>query len=275
MLLVVGCARTAIPEPAVRRSPVIAEPPSALPSADAVLRNVEDRYSKCSTYRDSGSVLRSLRNERDTESDLRVVAFRTAFRRQGGQFRFDYEDSGGEFASPARIVIWRPGFGPSLSWWTIKPKETRQGPLVEALHSFAGVSGGLTALAPRWLVDGTRPLFASNYRVLGEEAVRGEPCLKLESTDTKNRTVTFWFRKADYAMLRSAERGVIPPRPEAAISERLRNSLQPEELQVLLEVSKLRLFTESVLEVEPTFDGPLDEHWFQFSPPALSLAPHG
>jgi len=266
-LLALACAGNASLAPAQRGAPAA---PAAAPSltADQLLVRVRERYSRASSYRDSGT-MSSVVDTLGVGASRTSTTFRTAFERRSGRFYFDYNEKRGRILPPERVVIWQAQPGVAQIWRTAEPDQIEEeAELGGALSAMQGISNGLTAIAPRLLLP---PLaaqpgpFQVAYQLEGTERIGETPTYRICS-QSKQRSFRMWIRQSDFALLRFVDHQVLAasaPDGDEAAGDTLAAQIQRfgREREDLL-------VSDTTIDFQPVFGAALDAREFEFSPPS-------
>lgn len=125
-------------------------------SAKEVLDRVAKKYADCSYYQDTGTVTTVTTRAKRKYTAKRTFA--TAFARQSGQFRFEFQSKSFDNKDEKYIISQHPDRN-VLSWWDLQPgvKSTRS--LSTAIARATGVSYGTASYVPSLLLrNQIRPL---------------------------------------------------------------------------------------------------------------------
>jgi hypothetical protein len=266
--LALACAGGATLAPA-QRNPLAA--PIAAPSltADQLLARVRERYSRASSYQDSGT-MSSVVDTLGVGSTSTSTTFRTAFERQSGRFYFDYNEKRGRILPPERVVIWQAGPGLAQIWRTAEPDQVEEEAELEgALSAMQGLSNGLTAIAPRLLLP---PALAAQpgpfqvaYQLEGTERIGETPTFRIASRG-KQRSFRIWIRQSDFALLRFVDHQVLAAAtPE--VGEEAAGDTLAAQIQRFGQEREDRLVSDTTIDFQPVFGAALDAREFEFSPP--------
>jgi hypothetical protein len=260
-----ACASpSSLPPP---QSTAAAQPAPEL-NADQLLARVRERYSRASSYQDSGT-MSSVVDAAGMGASRTSTTFRTAFERQSGRFYFDYNEARGHILPPERVVIWQAQPGTAQIWRTAEPEQVDEDELSGALSAMQGVSNGLTAIAPRLLLPpslSVEPggLFQVAYHLEGVERIGETPAFRL-AWDGQQRSVRMWIRQSDFALIRLIDHQVIaatePEQPENS-KESLAAQIQHFQTE-----QQNTLVSDTTIDFQPVFGAALDPSEFQFSPP--------
>jgi hypothetical protein len=260
-----ACAsQSSLPPP---RSSASARPAPQL-SADQLLARVRERYSRASSYQDSGT-MSSVVDAAGMGASRTSTTFRTAFERQSGRFYFDYNEARGRILPPERVVIWQAQPGTAQICRTAEPEQVEEEELSGALSAMQGVSNGLTAIAPRLLLPpslSVEPgLFQVAYHLEGVERIGETPTFRL-AWQGQQRSIRMWIRQADFALIRLVDHQVIAasdPEQPGSGDESLATQLQRFDAE-----RENTLVSDTTIDFRPVFGAAVDASAFQFSPPA-------
>jgi hypothetical protein len=174
-------------------------------TAEQILGRVGEVYSKCKSYRDSGSVTTVFYSAVGKHSVEKP--FRTAFVRPD-RFRFEYYDK----SEPVdRFVIWRQGES-VRTWWGIEPGVHDARSLGNALAAATGVSSGSARRIPGLLL--AEPIEAGweirrlkTLRRLPDAKLREAECLVVqgETSTRRGEPVVLWIAKSTFLIRRIDE----------------------------------------------------------------------
>src|SRR4051812_5267393 len=169
------------PQSPVAVSPGAAAQPAPELTADQLLTRLRERYSRASSYQDSGT-MSSVVDAAGMGASRTSTTFRTAFERQSGRFYFDYNEARGRILPPERVVIWQAQPGTAQIWRTAEPEQVEEDELSGALSAMQGVSNGLTAIAPRLLLPPSLSVepgpFQMAYHLEGLERIGETPAFR-------------------------------------------------------------------------------------------------
>ena len=140
-VLFLGCAARKA-DPKASTAPPAPSPPSA--EARPILAKMNDRYATAKTYRDEGTYRDAFRDLDGSLKETRTGRFKTRWRAPD-RMLFVLEDGG---RSP--LAVWSSNDGAKE---LVAGRTNERDSLDVALGAMQGVSHGLTALAPRWLLD--------------------------------------------------------------------------------------------------------------------------
>jgi hypothetical protein len=239
--------------------------PESVVDARTVLQRMQERYRSARTYRDE-STYRSV--SRGANGD--VVATVTARLRTRWSapdlLRFELHEEPSKFFPARSLVIWTPRSGVTMSWFL--EEERFESSLDDALGSLQGVSHGTTGLVPRWLSDGGCKCSAQ-YELRGTTRCGHATCFELAGTLTSARRATLYVDTSSHALRRVVWTSTPPLEP---IPAKYLDPVPPERREGLRTALEARRAAEieDVLEIEPTFDGPMDAAAFEFKPPPSS-----
>ena len=163
----------------------------------AIAQKVEELYSTCKSYRDTGQAVQIMRDASGKEAPIDDAKHRkitTAFVRPD-KFRFEFDNHRGD--KLIRNLIWMDG--PTLkSWWDIRPGVQTPQSLQFALGAAAGVTESSSMTIPPLLLPGPlqRPHALSQgpgkLSLLEDEAIGKHACRRLHR---KFEAVNFQTRK--------------------------------------------------------------------------------
>jgi hypothetical protein len=236
-------------------------------TADQLLARVRDRYSRASSYQDSGT-MSSVVDAAGLGASRTSTTFRTAFERQSGRFYFDYNEARGRILAPERVVIWQAQPGAAQIWRTAEPEQVEEDELSGALSAMQGVSNGLTAIAPRLLLPPALSVepgpFQVAYRLEGVERIGETPAFRL-AWQGQQRSIRMWIRQSDFALIRLVDHQVIaaadPEQPESS------DGSLAAQIQRFQDERQNTLVSDTTIDFQPIFGAALDPSQFQFSPP--------
>lgn len=256
-----ACACAAQPPP---RSAAAARPAPELTAAQLLAR-VRERYSRASSYQDSGT-MSSVVDAAGMGASRTSTTFRTAFERQSGRFYFDYNEARGRILPPERVVIWQAQPGSAQIWRTAEPEQIEEEELSGALSAMQGVSNGLTAIAPRLLLPPPLSVepgpFQVAYHLEGVERIGETPAFRL-AWEGQQRSIRLWIRQSDFALIRFIDHQVIASaEPEPGTDESLAAQIQRFQTE-----QQNTLVSDTTIDFQPVFGAALDPSEFQFSPP--------
>jgi len=260
---VCSCASPpALPPP---QSAAAAQPAPEL-TADQLLARLRERYSRASSYQDSGT-MSSVVDAAGMGASRTSTTFHTAFERQSGRFYFDYNEARGRILPPERVVIWQAQAGTAQIWRTAEPEQVEEDELSGALSAMQGVSNGLTAIAPRLLLPPALSVepgpFQAAYRLEGVERIGETPTFRI-AWQGQQRSIRMWIRQSDFALLRMVDHQVIAAtEPEQASAD---DSLAAQ-IQRFQSDQQNTLVSDTTIDFQPVFGAALDASTFQFSPP--------
>jgi hypothetical protein len=179
--------------------------------------------------------------------------FRTFFDRGSRGFYFEFVSLSDRFFELAQGVVWQhPGATTAKRWWTTKPDEVEELALPRALRAFAGVSSRTSWLVTSLLLGDDFFALSLPYRIAGTAVINGTPSIHLIWQDGES-SVSAWFRKSDYALVRFSERDVVPIGPSSVPGKPLRTA-NPQ-------------ISENTIDFYPVFNESLAPSDFTFSPP--------
>jgi hypothetical protein len=253
--------QTSLPLP---RSSAAARPTPQL-SAAQLLARVRERYSRASSYQDSGT-MSSVVDAAGMGASRTSTTFRTAFERQSGRFYFDYNEARGRILPPERVVIWQAQPGTAQIWRNAEPEQVEEDELSGALSAMQGVSNGLTAIAPRLLLPPTLsvqpgPLQLA-YQLEGVERIGETPTFRL-AWQGQQRSIRMWIRQSDFALIRLVDHQVIAASdPEQSADDSLAAQIERFQME-----RQNTLVSDTTIDFQPVFGAALDAREFQFSPP--------
>lgn len=235
-------------------------------TADQLLARVRDRYSRASSYQDSGT-MSSVVDAAGMGASRTSTTFRTAFERQSGRFYFDYNEARGRILPPERVVIWQAQPGAAQIWRTAEPEQVEEEELSGALSAMQGVSNGLTAIAPRLLLPPSLSVepgpFQVAYRLEGVERIGETPAFRL-AWEGQQRSIRMWIRQSDFALIRMVDHQVIAAGdPE----QQDPNESLAAQIQRFQTEQQNTLVSDTTIDFQPVFGATLDPSEFQFSPP--------
>jgi outer membrane lipoprotein-sorting protein len=171
------------------------------PDAAPLLRQVEARYARLTSYADSGCVFRTFGGT-FRHSDRRP--FETTFARPS-TFRFEYTQASMGLMSQ-RYVIWtEPGV--VRSWWTVTPKIEHHPSIAFAAGVAGGVSGGASSRVLTLLLgtagSGWPITQLRHARVLGTQQLPGGTvCRVVAGENRQGDRVRLWVEPATLAIHR-------------------------------------------------------------------------
>ena len=124
---------------------------SRTPAVSEIIDRMAETYSKCKTYRDTGTVTTVYKSDRGTDTE--VKNFATAMVRPD-QFRFEYTEKG---TPNSRYVIYQKDTHVQ-TWWDVTQESEHPDSLGMALAGATGVSGSSAhtipaLLLPKILID--------------------------------------------------------------------------------------------------------------------------
>ena len=206
------------------------EPTTPSPDAQSILAKMSERYRTANTYSDQGT-FRSEWTRRNGERGVDRAKFRTRWSKPG-RLWFELEDESDD-ADDAddRIVVWtpRPGVTKRLFLGNVEDMES----LDDALGALHGVSHGVTGLASRWLVDGGCRC-SGKYELRATSACGRATCFELVASLSSGMHVTLYVSTEDHSLRRCVVRWMKDGKPGG----------------------------EDTIEIEPTFDAPIDDAAF-------------
>jgi outer membrane lipoprotein-sorting protein len=236
-------------------------------TADQLLARVRERYSRASSYQDSGT-MSSVVDAAGMGASRTSTTFRTAFERQSGRFYFDYNEARGRILPPERVVIWQAQPGSAQIWRTAEPGQVEEEELSGALSAMQGVSNGLTAIAPRLLLPPPLSVepgpFQVAYHLEGVERIGETPAFRLV-WEGQQRSIRMWIRQSDFALIRFIDHQVIAA-TEPDQQEHSKESLAAQ-IQRFQTERQNTLVSDTTIDFRPVFGAALDASEFQFSPP--------
>jgi hypothetical protein len=262
-LLATVCVGGCRPSPYARVPAPIASATPAVPNdGNAWLQRMRHRYSTCRSYRDMGILRSKLYHAGESKTSRQATTFRTTFDRASSGFYFEWIDVSDRFFVPNRAAIWRETPGLARQWFSAKRTEVRDADLSDALGAFAGISGGLTSLVPRFLLDDCCDCWKPGRKVGAGPEIEGARTveLTLDAGDTNTRV---WLRESDAALVRLADREVLPPLSSADLPPDLRDV-------VPIKQDETPLVSERMIDFYPVFDEPAASWEFRFSPPVAA-----
>jgi outer membrane lipoprotein-sorting protein len=198
LALALGYARGSGPEPPPAADQAAA-PAARAPVAETparVLSRMARTYAAARSYEDEGEVTVKFVGP---VANLTVKKpFSTKFVRPN-LYRYEFTE-GAAAGAPRRFVIWTDGApGRSRMWWTLKP-QTQEGSLMNAIASGTGISNGSAINVPSLLmpdvIQGSILSGLKESKVVGDEAVDGVPCIKVEGKNARGDAQTVWIDKA-------------------------------------------------------------------------------
>ena len=230
------------------------------------MARVRDRYSRASSYQDSGT-MSSVVDAAGMGASRTSTTFRTAFERVSGRFYFDYNEARGRILPPERVVIWQAQPGAAQIWRTAEPEQVEEEELSGALSAMQGVSNGLTAIAPRLLLPPSLSVepgpFQMAYRLEGVERIGETTAFRL-AWQGQQRSIRMWIRQSDFALIRLVDHQIIAATdPEQGADESLSAQIQRFQTE-----QQNTLVSDTTIDFQPVFGAALDASEFQFSPPA-------
>lgn len=134
------------------------------PSADEILRRVDERYATAKTYRDEGTV-RVTYFPKGSAGHTTSAPIRTTWAAPD-RLRFEHDD----------IAVWSENSGKAKELFLGRTSEHAS--LAHALYAVQGVSNGTSAMAPRWLMQRGRK-DPNRYELTGTVDCGRSTCFRL------------------------------------------------------------------------------------------------
>ena len=162
--------------------------------ANHVIQSMTQKYSTCTTYRDTGVVHKTV------GSADKTLHFETSFQRNVA-FEFTIRSADGEFK------VWTKE-GHVFRYWSVDGKTAERSSIAEAVGEAAGISGGMSTIIPSLLGVGGQPTFVGRLTQLhagGSENIDGQPCAIIEGLDKAQQNVRIFIGVND-AKVRRVER---------------------------------------------------------------------
>lgn len=258
--LLIGCAGT-VSAPGGGSESGTAHASPQPPSVAEILRRVNERYASASTYSDEGTV-RDIMRRPNGETSTTIGKIRTRWRAPDHML-FELTEKDDEFPED-HLAAWTTG-KITKGWFLGRVEEHAS--LDDALGAYQGVSLGLTALVPRWLLSrGCR--ISLDYTLEGESACGSSTCFVLVSK-VGTRSVTLAIDRDTYALRRYRSVSTVVPSADSV----KRAAEHAEELSVTERADFLKRVAEP-FEVDmtvvytPVFDASLPADAFDFKPPS-------
>jgi hypothetical protein len=223
------------------------------------VRQMETRYSSCTSYRDSGTLRTKLYRVGDAKPLRSAATFRTAFGRACAGFYFESCEMPERFGPPIRLAVWRDPPNSARRWASYKPAEVNDSDLDDALGVFAGTSHGLLSLVPRLLLGESSSDPVPVYKVVSRALLDGVSVVQI-SEDATERHTDLWLRESDAALVRLSDRRVVPKVRPDDLTPKVRALLAPD-------TNEAPLISEREIEIFPVFDEPTHDSDFRFAPP--------
>ncbi len=172
-----------------------------VPAASQIIRRMAETYSRCKTYRDTGTVTTVYKSERGTETE--VKRFSTAMVRPS-QFRFEYTEKGNP---NSRYVIWRKG-SDVRTWWDVTQESKRGDSLDMALAGATGVSSCSAHTIPALLMPrevGGHMLTELKRPTRGDDkSIGNHKCFTIEALFA-DEPITIWIDQNSFLVRRIDE----------------------------------------------------------------------
>jgi len=172
------------------------------PSAEQILSRMAEVYSKCNSYRDTGTAKGNLK------SFSIELQFKTVFTRPD-RFRYEYLDKDKmPDGRDNRFIIWRKG-SEVAHWWSIEPQRKMPESLSAAIASATGVSLQTAHTIPALLfskdeIKGRRITDMTEVTRLEDATLEGVECSRVKGRLASFNTV-IWVDKGTF-LIRRIER---------------------------------------------------------------------
>jgi hypothetical protein len=224
------------------------------PEARAILARMQAAYRNAKTYRDEGTQVSVFEAGKPKEHTGRSQ-FRTRWKAPD-QLTFELRDEGKE-----RLAVWTGRSSrrtQTLFLRAIKDEAS----LEEGLHHLAGVSHGLTALAPSWLSEhGCR--CSDLYQLIGTDSCgSGNTCFELAVALDEHHDVKLFIDTTTHALRKYVSHSLLQP-TEADCQPLLDHAPKDEQIQKGIRERCRQSFTvDQTIEFNPVFDAPISEQEF-------------
>jgi hypothetical protein len=166
-----------------------------------ILRHVNERYSQCSSYSDSGYVLFD-----DVHQEKERLAFRTEFVRPD-YFCFEWQDYGPRRGKSERFsTLWSSGDKTLMRRDTSKVTVEEQPSLELAIACATGCSAAAANTVPPLLIAELRAskhlFLLTDLELIGQEVVDEHPCYVLKGSLFQKGDHVLLISKSDYSLRR-------------------------------------------------------------------------
>ncbi len=271
---VVGCVLAAAACLACSGGGTSAEPstppatPEVAPQVQSILQHMRERYRSARTYSDEGTFRSVSRGPKGDVVGTFTARFRTRWSAPD-RLRFEFHEDPSEFAPARLIAVWTPRTGVTKSWFLDEERDDAS--LDAALGALQGVSHRTTGLVPRWLYEGGCKCVAQ-YELRGKTSCGRSTCFEMAGAMTPERRVTLFVDISNYALRKVVWRSKLLLEP---IPSEYLDRVPPEQrerLRATLEAHR-NDEEEDTMEIEPTFDGPMEATAFDFKPPPAAKTP--
>ncbi|MFO7976050.1 MAG: hypothetical protein R6V12_15610 [Candidatus Hydrogenedentota bacterium] len=174
-------------------------PPTDLLLAAEIMDRAVATYEECTTYRDTGTMVRTFYGEEGTQREMQT--FTTAFERPY-RFRFECREDEKRYIVYADAAAVR-------SWWGAQEGIQPMNSLDEAIARAVGASNGASHTIPRLLMpERVRGRSLAELRELDRlsDALLGDvPCYRLAGIDNSGAPYVIWLERATFLVLRIDE----------------------------------------------------------------------
>lgn len=254
---VVACGGT-VSSPNGAPESAVAHASAEAPAVSEILRRMNERYASASTYSDEAT-MREVMRDADGIEMITTATIRTRWQRPDRLFLELTEKD--EFKED-QLAVWSSR-GVTKGWFVGKVEDHES--IDHALGVYQGVSNGVTALVPRWLLAGGCKC-ALSYALEPEAACGASRCFVLKST-ANGRRVTLMVDRETYALRRYHTVYTVTPDPKRNTAEMYTYVPEEERARFLEKISR-PFDVDQTIDYTPVFDPPLAATAFEFNPPS-------
>jgi hypothetical protein len=167
-----------------------------------ILQRVNERYSQCRSYSDSGIV-----EFDDVHQNREHIEFKTEFVRPD-YFRFEWQDYGPNRGKSERFsMLWSNGEKHVMRLDNNKPSIRELPSLGMGVAGATGCSAGAAHIVPALLIDELRIdskhlLLLTDLEPMTEETLDDLPCYVLKGSLMKEGDHVLWISKDDFCLMR-------------------------------------------------------------------------